>query len=89
MSKPSGPGVILANIVVASHFGQGGREIGNMMLRLKSGGSATELSVAGNYLSIAAMQHNRTSETVLPVSIAHSRKFKVSCSSGDNAPGWL
>jgi hypothetical protein len=26
MSKPDGPGVILANIVLVSHFGQGGRK---------------------------------------------------------------
>jgi hypothetical protein len=47
MSKPEGPDVILANIVVVLHFGHGGREIGNMMLRLGLGGSAI-LSVAGS-----------------------------------------
>jgi hypothetical protein len=41
MSKPDGPGVIRASIVVAAHFGQSGRERGNMVLRLGSGGSVT------------------------------------------------
>jgi len=46
MLKPEGPGVTLASIIVVSHFGQGGREIWNMVLRLGLGGSAT-LSVTG------------------------------------------
>jgi hypothetical protein len=41
MSKPDGPGVIRVNIVVVAHFGQSGRERGNMVLRLGSGGSVT------------------------------------------------
>ncbi len=36
-----------ANIIVVSHFGQGGRERVNMVLR-RLGGSVTELSVTGN-----------------------------------------
>jgi hypothetical protein len=46
-SKPEGPGVIRANMVVVEHFGQSGRERGNMVLRLVPGGSVTELSVTG------------------------------------------
>jgi hypothetical protein len=34
MLMPEGPGVTLASIIVVSHFGQGGREIWNMVLRL-------------------------------------------------------
>jgi hypothetical protein len=47
MSKPDGPGVIRASIVIVAHFGQSGRERGNMVLRLVSVGSVTELSVTG------------------------------------------
>jgi hypothetical protein len=47
MSKPDAPGVIQASIVVVSHFGHGGPERGNMLLRLVSGGLVTELSVTG------------------------------------------
>ena len=39
--------MIRASVVVVSHFGHGGRERGNMALRLVSGGSVTELSVTG------------------------------------------
>jgi len=44
MSKPDGPGVIRASIVFVWQLGQSGRWM-NMMLRLRSGGSVTELSV--------------------------------------------
>jgi hypothetical protein len=39
MSKPDGAGVMRASIALVAHFGQSGRERGNMMLRLVSGGS--------------------------------------------------
>jgi hypothetical protein len=49
MSKPDGPGVIRASIALVAHFGQSGRERENMVLRLVSGGSVTELSVTDGY----------------------------------------
>jgi hypothetical protein len=39
MSKPDGLGVIRASAAVVVHFGQSGRELENMVLRLVSGGS--------------------------------------------------
>jgi hypothetical protein len=55
MSKPEGLGAIRASIVVVSHSGQSGRERGNMVLRLVSGGSVTELSVTDRYRDLSVM----------------------------------
>jgi hypothetical protein len=55
MSKPDGPGVMRASATVVEHFGQSGRERENMVLRLVSGGSVTELSVTDTYRDRAVM----------------------------------
>jgi hypothetical protein len=48
MSKPKGPGVMRASLVLVWHAGQSGRRM-NMMFRLGSGKSITELSVTDRY----------------------------------------
>jgi hypothetical protein len=66
MSKPEGPGVMRASMVLVWHAGQGGRKM-IMMLRLGSGGSVTELSVTGRCRSGAVIKQPwnlRTSNAV-------------------------
>jgi hypothetical protein len=56
MSKPDGPDVIRASIALVAHFGQSGRERGNMMLRLVyQAGALPWLSVTDRYRDWAVM----------------------------------
>ncbi len=74
MSKPEGPGVMRANMVLVWHAGQSGRWM-IMMLSLVSRESS-QRSVAGAYEG--GCNHQRTAASLTLFHFAHLRKFNVS-----------
>jgi hypothetical protein len=83
MSKPRGPGVIRANVVLVRHAGHSGRMM-IMMLRLGSDGSVSELSVIGICRVRAVMEpaSNFRNSAAVPF-CSHSKLIDLSLANYD------